>query len=152
MAGSGRIWPGQAGYGRSCRGLAEYGRVWPDMAGSDRLWPGLAGYGRVWPGLGCVVPLHLEVPEVVIINVLGDGRVVSRKYSDEPSSRHGRYESSRRTPDDRLQIVMKEICWFEDFYLRYSLVSLQLDSFLYWRLFQYSQGSNLMENDAELML
>ncbi|GJW36085.1 hypothetical protein Tco_0059005 [Tanacetum coccineum] len=75
------------------RGLAEYGRsgrvlqVMADMAG--------------------VVPLHLEVPEVVIINVprhdspeydRRDGRVVSRKYSDEPSSRHGRYESSRRTP------------------------------------------------------
>nr|GFC90710.1 hypothetical protein [Tanacetum cinerariifolium] len=27
-----------------------------------------------------------------------DGKVISRKYSDEPSPHHGRYESSRRTP------------------------------------------------------
>ncbi|GKA82600.1 hypothetical protein Tco_0789348 [Tanacetum coccineum] len=127
MAGSGRIWPGQAGYGRSCRGLAEYGRVWPDMAGSDRLWPGLADYDRVWPvmtgygrvwlvmtGYGRVLAGYGRVWPVMTGR---EGRAVSRRYTDdkdygdrsEPSPRQGRdnrdydikrsrYESSRRTP------------------------------------------------------
>ncbi|GJZ29308.1 hypothetical protein Tco_0573955 [Tanacetum coccineum] len=112
--------------------------LWPDLG---RIWPGLAGYDqRGTPSSrssrsGDHQCRRRDSPEYD----WRDGKVVSRKYSDEPSPRHGRYESSRRTPgvfgfedwDKLLNSLFSGICRYLDSEaLESSLVSLQLNSFL----------------------
>ncbi|GKC49733.1 hypothetical protein Tco_1072478 [Tanacetum coccineum] len=124
------------------RDLAEYGRVWPDMAGSGRV---MAGSSRVLAGIaGSARYASTLVSERGTPSSRSsrsgdhqrprrdspeydrrDGRVVSRKYSDEPSPRHGRYESSRRTPG-----IAQMAMYLDSEAPLSSLVSLQLDSFL----------------------
>ncbi|GKB09890.1 hypothetical protein Tco_0843813 [Tanacetum coccineum] len=101
MAWSGRLWPGLAG---SWLVMTGYGTVWLVMTGYGRV---LAGYGRVLAGIAGYARYastslsergtpssrssrsgdhqcpRRDSPEYDRC----DGRVVSRKYSDEPSPR-----------------------------------------------------------------
>ncbi|GJW31084.1 hypothetical protein Tco_0051116 [Tanacetum coccineum] len=97
------------------RGLAEYGRVWPDMAGSGRV---MAGSSRVLAGIA------------------GSARYAStlvfeRGTPSSRSSRSGDHQCPRRDSPEYDRFKQMMAMYLDSEAPESSLVSLQLDSFLY---------------------
>ncbi|GJY24731.1 hypothetical protein Tco_0398389 [Tanacetum coccineum] len=154
MAGSGSLWSGLADYDRPGLGQA---RSWP---GQVLARPGL-GQTKMWRTPPKPIKMTLEVGYPAVDKIKTESTVIQveakclikRGTPSSRSSRSGDHHRSRRDSPEYDRRDGRVMAMYLDTEApQSSLVSLQLDSFLYSRLFQYSQCSNVRENDAELML